>query len=217
MRTPLTSILGAATTLQQSHLNAEQTAQLTSLITSQTRYLANTTENILSLICLESHSTAPIPMDWQSPEELIGIVNELYKNRGEPLNINVKISEPELLIKGNANLLIQALVNLLDNAKQAHEGLVNEVDEPIQIEVNKTGNFVNIFVKDRGKGFAQVMNVADIKKFNTSKAKGFGLGLSIVQAIAKSHGANFTLSNRDGGGACACLSFVAQETGIVDV
>ena len=212
MRTPLTSILGAATTLQQSHLNAEQTAQLTSLITSQTRYLANTTENILSLIRLESHSAAPIPMDWQSPEELIGIVSELYKNRGEALNIEVDIREPELLFKGNANLLVQALVNLVDNAKQALEG-----NEPIKIEVNKTGKFLNIYVKDRGKGFAQDMNVTDIKKFNTSKAKGFGLGLSIVQAIAKSHGANFTLSNRVGGGACACLSFVAQETGIVDV
>lgn len=51
----------------------------------------------------------------------------------------------------------------------------------------------------------------------TTKAKGFGLGLSIVQAIAKSHGANFTLSNRVGGGACATLSFVAPEVGVVDV
>lgn len=216
MRTPLTSILGAATTLQQSNLNAEQTAQLTSLISSQTRYLASTTENILSLIRLESHSTAPIPMDWQSPEELIGIVSELYKNRGESLNIEVKISEPELLIKGNANLLIQALVNLIDNAKQANEALGNEGDKPIQIEVNKTGKFVNVYVKDRGKGFAQDMNTTAIKKFTTSKAKGFGLGLSIVQAIAKSHGANFTIQNRVGGGACMGLSFISQESGMVD-
>ena len=211
MRTPLTSILGAATALQQSNLNAEQTAQLISLITSQTRYLASTTENILSLIRLESHSTEPIPMDWQSPEELIGIVSELYKNRGEPLNLVVKISDPELLIKGNANLLIQALVNLVDNAKQ---GL--EANEKIQIEVNKTGKFVNIYVKDRGKGFTQDMNLTAIKKFTTSKAKGFGLGLSIVQAIAKSHGANFTSRNRVGGGACVGLSFISQDSELID-
>jgi two-component system, OmpR family, sensor histidine kinase KdpD len=216
MRTPLTSILGAATTLQQSNLNAEQTAQLTALITSQTRYLASTTENILSLIRLETHSTAPIPMDWQSPEELIGIVSELYKNRGETFNIKVNICEPELLIKGNANLLIQALVNLVDNAKQAQESVAHEVDEPIQIEVTKKDKFVNIFVKDRGKGFAQDMNIASIKKFTTSKAKGFGLGLSIVQAIAKSHGANFTIQNRVGGGACVGLSFISQASGLVD-
>jgi len=61
------------------------------------------------------------------------------------------------------------------------------------------------------------MDSVAIKKFMTTKAKGFGLGLSIVQAIAKSHGANFTLSNRDGGGACATLSFIAPEVGVVDV
>jgi len=212
MRTPLTSILGAATTLQQSNLNTEQTAQLTALIASQTRYLASTTENILSLIRLESHSVSPISMDWQSPEELIGIVMELYKNRGETLNIKVTMSEPELLIKGNVNLLTQALVNLIDNAQQAHKD-----DEPILIEVSKVDNMVNISVKDRGNGFTNCMDSVAIKKFMTTKAKGFGLGLSIVQAIAKSHGANFTLSNRDGGGACATLSFIAPEVGVVDV
>ncbi|MDI1299410.1 DUF4118 domain-containing protein [Methylotenera sp.] len=212
MRTPLTSILGAATTLQQSNLNTEQSAQLTSLIASQSRYLANTTENILSLIRLESHSAEPIPMDWQSPEELVGIVCELYKNRGEPLSIEVNMSESELLIKGNANLLTQALVNLIDNAKQAYEG-----DGPILIEISQVDKMLNISVKDRGKGFAEETDLLSIKKFTTTKAKGFGLGLSIVQAIAKSHGANFILSNRDGGGACATLSFIAPEEGVVDV
>jgi K+-sensing histidine kinase KdpD len=105
---------------------------------------------------------------------------------------------------------------LVDNAKQAHEG-----DEPIQIEVNKTGKFVNIYVKDRGKGFAQdmstlLLNITSIKKFTTSKAKGFGLGLSIVQAIAKSHGINFSIQNRIGGGACVGLSFISEESGMVD-
>jgi two-component system sensor histidine kinase KdpD len=209
MRTPLTSILGAATTLQQSNLNAEQASQLTALIASQARYLASTTENILSLIRLESHSASPIPMDWQSPEELIGIVCELYKNRGETLNIKITMNEPELLIKGNINLLIQALVNLIDNAKQAYEG-----DEPILIEVSKVDKMVNVSVKDRGKGFAEGMSSVAIKKFMTTKAKGFGLGLSIVQAIAKSHGANFNLSNRDGGGTCATLSFIAPDPNV---
>ncbi len=207
MRTPLTSILGAATTLQQSNLNADQTAQLTALIASQTRYLASTTENILSLIRLESHSATPILMDWQSPEELIGIVCELYKNRGETLNIEVNISESEQLIKGNANLLTQALVNLIDNAKQAYEG-----DGPILIEVSQIDKMLNISVKDRGKGFAEETDLLSIKKFTTTKAKGFGLGLSIVQAIAKSHGANFILCNRDDGGACATLSFSVPDS-----
>lgn len=208
MRTPLTSILGAATTLQQPNLSAEQSAQLSGLIVSQARYLATTTDNILSLIRLESTAANEIPMDWQSPEEIIGIVTALYKNRDESIKLKVDISAPELLIKGNANLLAQALVNLIDNAKQA--SLSNQA---IEIAVTQTDNHINICVNDKGKGFHENFSASQIKKFASSTAKGFGLGLSIVKAIAEYHHANFNLYNRAGGGATAMLSFPAANLG----
>lgn len=225
MRTPLTAILGAATTLQQANISPAQTTQLTALIASQAQYLASTTENILSLIRLESSTLQAIPMDWQSPEELIGVVAALYKNRNEPINLEININEPELLIKANASLLTQALVNLIDNAKQAQMqsihlnqeiGLGKSVEEPIVIDVTKTDGRINISVKDRGTGFSEAFQVANIKKFTTSSSKGFGLGLSIVQAIAKSHNAIFSINNRTGGGTCASLSFVAENSGYID-
>jgi two-component system, OmpR family, sensor histidine kinase KdpD len=209
MRTPLTSILGAATTLQQPNLDVAQTAHLSTLIASQARYLATTTDNILSLVRLES--STQISMDWQSPEEIIGAVIALYKNRDEKIDLKVTISEPELLIKGNASLLMQALVNLIDNAKKA-----NLNHQPIEIEVSKTDNRINISVNDRGSGFSDNFDASHIKKFSTDSAKGFGLGLSIVQAIAKSHDAIFTIHNREGGGACATLSFNAPDVGNID-
>lgn len=211
MRTPLTSILGAATALQQSDLDSSQADKLTSLIASQARYLATTTENILSLIRLESSSDNQIPMDWQSPEELIGVVTALYKNQGNTIALQAHISEPELLIKANASLITQALANLIDNAKQAQPN-----DEPILINVTKVSDRINISVSDRGKGFDEGFTVSQIKKFSTGHAKGFGLGLSIVQAIAKSHDAIFTVYNRDGGGACATLSFHAPDIENID-
>lgn len=206
MRTPLTSILGAATTLQQTNLDAEQVAHLSALIASQTRYLATTTENILSLVRLESSASKQIPMDWQSPEEMIGAVIALYKNRDEKIDLKVIICEPELLIKGNASLLMQALVNLIDNAQKA-----NLHHRPIEIEVSKTDNRIHISVNDRGSGFRENFDASQIKKFSTDSAKGFGLGLSIVQAIAKSHDAIFTIRNREGGGVCATLRFHAPD------
>ncbi len=210
MRTPLTSILGAATALQQTDIDSAQ-EHLTSLIASQARYLATTTENILSLIRIEFSTDSQIPMDWQSPEELIGVVTALYKNQGNPIALQTHISEPELLIKANATLVTQALVNLIDNSKQAQLN-----DEPIQIDVTKTHDRINISVNDRGQGFAEGFTVSQVKKFASGHAKGFGLGLSIVQAIAKSHDAIFTIHNRDGGGACATLSFHAPDVENVD-
>lgn len=210
MRTPLTAILGAATTLQQSKYDGKQANDLTTLIVSQARYLATTTENILSLIRLESAQA--IPMDWQSPEEIIGVVSTLYKNRGEQIDLKVNVSELELLIKGNASLLTQALVNLIDNAIQA-----DLQHHPIEIDVIKTDNRINISVNDHGSGFGKTFDTTQIKKFSTNNTKGFGLGLSIVQAIAKSHNAFFTIHNREGGGVCATLSFHSPDVGNIDV
>jgi two-component system, OmpR family, sensor histidine kinase KdpD len=211
MRTPLTSILGAATTLQQQNLDAQQTAHLSELIASQARYLATTTDNILSLVRLESRTQ--ISMDWQSPEEMIGAVIALYKNRDEKINLKVTISEPDLLIKGNASLLMQALVNLIDNSQQAN---VNQ--SPINIDVRKEGDFIEISVNDRGSGFGENFDASHIKKFSSSSssAKGFGLGLSIVQAIAQAHHAILTIHNREGGGACATLRFNVPDVGNID-
>ena len=212
MRTPLTSILGAATTMQQDHLAPEQYAQLSALIASQARYLANTTENILSLIRLEASVDKEIPMDWQSPEELIGIVSTLYKNRNEAIDLKVHCDTPDLLIKGNANLIAQALVNLIENAKQA-----NANHAPIEIDVSKINNRIYISVNDRGIGFSKDFNAAKIKKFASSGHKGFGLGLSIVQAIAQAHHALFTIENRLGGGVSATLSFPVPDLGELNV
>jgi len=205
MRTPLTSILGAATTLQQADLAPEQAKQLNLLIASQARYLTNTTENILSLIRLESNQASQIVMDWQSPEELIGVANAMYQSRGESLNLAVTIHHAERLFQGNANLLVQALINLIDNAKVLHIGA-----EPILIEVIQENNFINITVSDRGPGFGIDFSANKIKKFSSTNSKGFGLGLSIVQAIMKRHNGLLSFKQRQGGGASVTLSFPLQ-------
>lgn len=211
MRTPLTSILGAATALGQKNvkLSESQNEHLTALIASQAQHLATTTENILSLIRLESSTSNTIPMALESPEEIIGIVLKLYKDRGDDLNFNVTINEQELLIYANANLLIQALINLIDNAKLSN--LSSHVQDAIQIEVGKKDHRIYISILDSGEGFSDDFNITKIKKFSSTRSKGFGLGLPIVQAIANAHHADLMISNRDIHGACVTLSFAIPE------
>jgi two-component system sensor histidine kinase KdpD len=207
MRTPLTSILGAATALGQKNvkLSESQNAHLTALIASQAQHLATTTENILSLIRLESSSSNTIPMTLESPEEIIGILLKLYKDRGDNLDFNVTINEQELLINANANLLIQALINLIDNAKLSN--LSSTTQNVIQIDVSKIDNRINISILDHGEGFSDDFNITNIKKFSSTRSKGFGLGLPIVQAIANAHHADLIISNRATCGARVTLSF----------
>ncbi len=192
MRTPLTAILGASTTLKQfpSIQQDAQLNQLASMIASQATYLTTTTENILSLIRLEASSPLSIPMDWQSPEELIAMVMSHYQHREERLNIEARMYASDVLIKANAHLLTQALINLVENAKQA-----SEHGAPIVLEVRAEEAWLDFSVIDSGPGFGAEFDVTQIKKFSTQRTHGLGLGLPIVQLIAKLHDAQLLIDN----------------------
>lgn len=101
------------------------------------------------------------------------------------------------------------LGNLLDNAvKHAKPPLVVRIDQQV-------GSNVTISVLDRGPGIAP-HDVERLKKpftrLDSSRAgaSGAGLGLAIVERIAKLHAASFELLLREGGGTEARLTFPAN-------
>ncbi|MDP3608990.1 MAG: DUF4118 domain-containing protein [Methylophilus sp.] len=193
MRTPLTSIWGASTALQQLpnvQVNTE-TAHLASIIVSQARHLTTTTENILSLIRLEAMPAKDFKLDWQSPEEIMALVTTYYQQRGDGTEIQTHIDAEDALILANPHLLLQAIVNLIDNAKQVAQDAA-----PIKFEIYAREGDVRFVVEDSGPGFPPDFNVSQIKKFSTTRAHGLGLGLPIVQQIAKLHDADFIIENK---------------------
>ncbi|MEZ0231319.1 MAG: DUF4118 domain-containing protein [Methylophilaceae bacterium] len=209
MRTPLTAILGAATSLsvQGELLSAEEHQRLLGSITSEARHLSTSTENILALVQLESAQSMHITLDWQSPEEIIGTLLVRYRERDNTKAIVTDIKTSSL-IKANATLLSQALANLMDNALVAHQGT-----EPIMVCIKESNHTLSVSVKDRGTGFSRDFSADDIKKFSQrdKNSKGFGLGLAIVQAIAHKHKARLTIENREGGGSKVALIFPAES------
>ncbi|HEY8118214.1 MAG TPA: ATP-binding protein [Methylophilaceae bacterium] len=206
MRTPLTAILGAATTLvaQKQQLEEREQVALLQSICSEATYLATATENILSLAQLNATKGTQLLLDWQSPEEIIGTTLARYRGRISPSRIIAEIMNAGILIKADASLLSQALANLIDNAIAVHQG-----EEPIVVAVEASDKILEIKVKDRGPGFPPEFNVNRIRKFSQGvrNGKGFGLGLAIVQAIAEVHQASFAVESRLGGGVVVTLGF----------
>jgi two-component system sensor histidine kinase KdpD len=209
MRTPLTAILGATTALlnQRSALSEDEQAKLLESVSAEARHLASTTENILSLTRLESGGGRNVVLDWQSPEEIVGAVLRRYRGRRLPHELRSRVPSEMPLIEADAVLLTQALGNLIDNALAAHHG-----NEPVWVGVASDGNAVTLYVEDRGAGFPENFRVEDIHKFQRLQrhAKGMGLGLSIVQAIAHLHHAALRIDRCAGGGTRVALVFPAQ-------
>jgi two-component system, sensor histidine kinase FlrB len=121
--------------------------------------------------------------------------------RGANVRCQWSVSSDEKPLKINQEALIGAVQNLVDNAIQARaEGL--QLTLTLESFVN---NALAISVSDNGPGLPEAIaeSVCDI--FVTSKAQGTGLGLAVVQQVAKAHGGQFFIRSIAGKGTRATL------------
>jgi signal transduction histidine kinase len=131
--------------------------------------------------------------------ELVSTAVEFYAPAAELKNISLNWhSDGPTSAAGDPVLLAQALSNLIDNAlKFAPEGGMIEVD------VRHKDGAVQIAVMDDGPGIADAEKLKVVERFYRGDASrgtpGVGLGLSLVQAVAKLHGSALELFDRNPG------------------
>jgi len=96
----------------------------------------------------------------------------------------------------------QALLNLILNAADALE------DQPglIRIRAHSEAHVLQLDVLDNGPGFSQEMLDHGIRPFRTSRSRGNGLGLAMVQRFVKEMDGTIKLTNQPTQGACVTLS-----------
>ena len=109
-----------------------------------------------------------------------------------------------VLVRGSPDELQRAITNLVDNAVK-YGGAARLVME-------SSARGVRVEVRDSGPGIAEAEREAMLQPFvrgdrarNLDTASGFGLGLSIVQAIVEAHQGRLVLANRPGGGLSAAI------------
>lgn len=208
MRTPLTRILGTATSLLQNahEIGQAERAQLLQSLVDEARHMANSSETVLSLARIESLGQHGMQLDWQSAEEIVGAVVERYAAETR-LHSVVEAGLP--LFRGDAVSLSQALINLVDNAFRH-----GRPDSEVWLKAARKGDRLAFSVSDRGPGVPDNVLAHVGKKFikgDMATTQGFGLGLAIVDAVARLHGGAFSLTNLPEGGACAMLLLPYEE------
>ncbi|MXU66631.1 HAMP domain-containing protein [Rhodobacteraceae bacterium KN286] len=107
-------------------------------------------------------------------------------------------------ITGDEVLIDAALRNLLDNAVK-----YSPADARIEAALAPGDGWFWIEIRDRGRGIGEAGGAELATRFrrgaNVGDIVGSGLGLSIVEEVARAHGGRFSLENREGGGTCARL------------
>lgn len=192
IKTPLTSIIAAVETLESVGDDKEAQSRFMKIITQQATRLNALVQDILSLSNLEhKRLSSSDEMPEISVEGAVREAVELCRPRAEAKNIrlNLEIAD-NVMIHADAQLLEQAVINLIDNA-------IKYSNENSEVKVTMKRNGVNQFridVLDHGIGIAKEHQDRVFERFyrvdkaRSRKLGGTGLGLAIVKHVALLHG-----------------------------
>jgi two-component system sensor histidine kinase KdpD len=199
LRTPLVSIIGAATSLLEAGdaIGRDKQHQLAETIRDEGERLNRYVQNLLDMTRI-SHGALPLNKEWLEVRELVGrAVRQLETQlRGYALTMNVPLILP--VVRGDPVLLEQALVNVLDNAaKYAPPGT------EIKVAATRQDRAILLSVVDQGPGIPaadreRIFDMFYRVRAGGSQEGGTGLGLAIARGILEAHGG--TISALPGAG-----------------
>jgi two-component system, OmpR family, sensor histidine kinase KdpD len=198
LRTPLSAITGAATTLLQKDvlLDADSRLDLVGTIQEEAEHLNRIIKNVLDMTRLESGEIT-VNKEWQPLEEIVGAVLNRLGDRLKEHPVTVKLQGNLPLVPFDSLLLEQVFMNLFDNAiKNTPEG------SPLELSAMESFYTVTVELADRGPGIPPGEEEHIFEKFVRGRTTGgVGLGLAICRAVITAHGGKIWAENREGGGA----------------
>jgi len=199
LRTPLTSILGSALTLEQAGMRLPEADAMDLLhrIASNARKLERLLSDLLDLDRLQRGIMTP-----QRRETDVGsLVREAVKEFELFGGREVEVSAGQLVANIDAAKVERIVENLLANAAR-HTPAASR----IWVRVTASDDGVQIVVEDDGTGVPDELKEAIFEPFRqgpgpASTSPGVGVGLSLVARFAELHGGRAWVEDRPGGGA----------------
>jgi signal transduction histidine kinase len=198
LRTPLTR---ARLALERGRTNATTMEQLQATADKAVANIDQSLTIITALLRLaaiensrRSAAFGDVPL-----HEMLREVCDIYEPIAENKNINLRVDVGHRLsVRGDRDLLLEAVANLVDNAiKFTPEG--GKVD----IELLRREGETIVRVTDTGPGIGEQEREAVLRRFYRSdkirSTPGVGLGLNLVAAIVKLHGFRLMIHSGQGG------------------
>ncbi len=123
---------------------------------------------------------------------------------GKRAKLTIRTLAPDLKLRGNAQAIAGALLNLANNALDA-----KGEDLELLIEARVNGQVAELRVRDNGPGIAEDLRTRIFEPFFTTRSRGTGLGLAVVKAVAEAHGGGIELERLPSPGASFLLKLPA--------
>jgi signal transduction histidine kinase len=236
LQTPIASLAAIAALLADGEkLDPDFRKETIETVGLLARRMKTTVASILDLARLERDQ----PLSVWGPVDLAAVIREsaaLVTPAAAGRRIEIALvtdpSAPLPMSSGDADRLIQVVVNLLGNAiKFSPEGSRIELEAAVADPATATGEaslrrgrieriarWVELRVADRGPGVPEGEREKIFEKFERgsgvapASARGAGLGLSIARRIASAHGGELFVLPRPGGGSVFVLRLPAEAS-----
>jgi signal transduction histidine kinase len=198
LRTPLTRLRnGAEQALRSAQDPSEHKAALEKVIEESDGLIR--IFNALLMIARVEAGAARDDMGEFNVAEVARDVAELYEPFAEEQGVTLSVdADGDLLLRGNRELVGQALANLVDNAFK-YGVTAGAPSCAIQIAARRTSVGVELEVSDRGPGIAETdrQRVRDrfVRLEGSRSRPGSGLGLSLAVAVAHLHGGELRMED----------------------
>ena len=198
LRTPLTRLRNSLELLRSEGLDVEGTRAQTDQAIVEAEGLLSTFNALLRIARVESGrlgaefsevTLAPLVRD------VVELYEPLAEEKGQRLSVAI---ESEASVRGDRDLLFQALANLLDNAIK-YTPAAGTIEVCLETERSR----VCVTIADTGPGIPTEFRERVFQRFyrleQSRSTPGNGLGLSLVAAVVRLHGAEVTLAENQPG------------------
>jgi signal transduction histidine kinase len=216
LRTPIAVIRSAAQNLADGSVASEpQVRRYGGLIDAEGRRLDDLVEKVLELAGVESRSRRA-PRERVSTAAIVrSAIADSAREAGERgVEVETALSDPDLFVLGDEDALRRAVANLVGNAiKHGGEG------KSVEVAIEGRPGEVSISISDRGPGIppSELPHLFEPffrgRRAREGQIRGSGLGLSLVQQIAREHGGRVEVSSTPGEGSRFSLVLPEALTG----
>jgi K+-sensing histidine kinase KdpD len=200
LRSPLSSIMGAATVLAGAPpvQHEPKLAALANVVRDEAVRLNQDIQNLLDATRISSQGVEPHSA-WTEPSDIVNSAIERRRAKLAEYKVDVRLPDDLPLMHVDSVLVEQALVQIIDNAAK-----YSAPGSSIEIEGRRNGEQIVLSVTDHGPGIAPEDKEKVGERFfrgsrHAATTTGSGLGLWIAKAFVSAHGGTLTLDNVDAG------------------
>lgn len=187
IRNPLSSLKGFAQYFQQKMQKDESASRYARTMVEEADRLNRIIGDLLYLA--RPRALNPEQVDL---EGLFSQIRQVLRSDLENKQVDLKTESGDLWIVADADLLKQALINLVLNSLQA----VSSREGEITLKAGETEGGIQIEVLDNGHGMDEATLDQALEPFFSTREKGSGLGMAIVHRIVQDHGGKLDIGSQ---------------------